>query len=619
MMKHVWFIGCCIVVLFMPAYAQKPAPMTAGEASRKTTETSAREEVDPLVAERRQVAISLLTSLAIEARSYRDQTLRARVAARVADALWKQDSEGARALFRRAWEAAEAVEAQSVPNNGAVVPGRLSKNQSLRPLRPPTNLREEILKLALKHDRALGEEFLKKLTAAKNDDAARTTDPTSKAPAISQAEIAERLKLAGQFLESDDVERALQFADPALVQINMGSIQFLVRLRDKNPASADQRFTALLSGATADPASDANTVSLLTSYAFTPSTYLVVTASGIPSRMNYPPRPAPELAPGLRSLYFHVAAEILLRPVAALDQSSAGRAGTSYVATRLFPLFQQYAPDLAPLISAQLAALGNNSSVQGVTWNDLDNGDVSDGSGKDAIQRELENRLSRARTADQRDLAYAMSALRAADAGDARAREFAEKIEDTETRKGIRRFVDYRLIRGLLEKKEVDAAVVLARKSDLTHTERTAVLTQAAAIISKTDQQRAIDLLGESLSETRRIDAATPDRAYALVGLLAQFSRIDRVRAWELMDETVKAVNAVSGFSGEDGRAESTLEGKVSIRMGTELASGTDLAESFAALSQDDIYQSINGAKTFSGEAPRALVILAIARSVLDQ
>ena len=101
------------------------------------------------------MAKSLLQSLAIEARSYRDEPLRARVQARVADALWDQDKETARSLFRRAWEVAEAVET-AAPNSDNSGPGRLAAN---RPARPRTNLRREIVQLAARRDHALERNF----------------------------------------------------------------------------------------------------------------------------------------------------------------------------------------------------------------------------------------------------------------------------------------------------------------------------------------------------------------------------------------------------------------------------------------------------------------------------
>ncbi len=609
-MNRFRFIVPFVVILSAPVYAQQIPPATA---SGKTTKAPAQKEVDPEILQRRSVALSLLQSLAIEARSYRDEPLRARVQARVADALWDQDQETARSLFRRAWDVAEAVETDT-PNTGSSGPGRLAAN---RPARPRTNLRREIVQLAARRDHALGEEFLAKLTA--KEAAGRTNDRTSDRPELSTAEIAERLRLANGFLESDNVERALQFADPALLRANTGTITFLVELRAKNANAADQRFAALLALAAADPTSDANTVSLLTSYAFTPSIYLVVSPTGFPSSNSFLPRPAPDLAPALRNSFFRVAANILLRPFAQIDQSSAGRAGTYFIATRLLPLFQQFAPELAPSISAQLAALGPEAARATANAGDrsINRGMSNDGR-QDGIDDELKDRLDRAKGSDERDRAYAFAAIRAAEDGDARARDFVDKIEDLDTRNGLRTYVDYFFIRSLLTKKRVDEALLLIRKTDLPHTLRAHFITQAAAIVSDKDRMRAMGLLDEALTEARRIDAGTPERAFCLVALLAQFSKLDKARAWELMSETVKAANAVADFTGEDGRTSQTLEGKFSIRMGTELATATDLPNIFVSLAEDNFYQAVDAGKTFSGDAPRALVTIAVARAVLE-
>jgi len=48
---------------------------------------------DAELLQRRAVAISLLQSLALEARSYNDQPLRARIQAQIADVLWSEDKD----------------------------------------------------------------------------------------------------------------------------------------------------------------------------------------------------------------------------------------------------------------------------------------------------------------------------------------------------------------------------------------------------------------------------------------------------------------------------------------------------------------------------------------------
>jgi len=80
-------LSLCFVLFTSAAFAQPKKSKTTNE------------EADAEAAQQRTVAISLVTSLADEARSFKDQTRRARVQARAADVLWDTDPErGARAF-----------------------------------------------------------------------------------------------------------------------------------------------------------------------------------------------------------------------------------------------------------------------------------------------------------------------------------------------------------------------------------------------------------------------------------------------------------------------------------------------------------------------------------------
>jgi hypothetical protein len=240
------------------------------------------------------------------------------------------------------------------------------------------------------------------------------------------------------------------------------------------------------------------------------------------------------------------------------------------------------------------------------------------GSDRPSFDDELKDRLDRAQNVDERDKAYAHAAMSAADAADPRARDFVDKIEDSDTRKGIKTFVDYNLIGGLLRNKREEEALALIRKSDLPVTLRARFLTSVGALVVKNDRTRAIELLNEALTDARRLEQ-TSDQAYLLLALLRQFSAIDRVRTWELLSETTKAANRISDFTGENSQTAFTLEGKFSIRLITELASPSDLAEVFHTLATENFYQALDAGKTFSGDAPKASAMIAVARAVLDE
>ena len=97
--------------------------------------------------------------------------MRARVQMRAADALWESDSEKGRALFRRAWEAADAADKEAWRRYAEERQRIASSSEPNRHLQSPPELRNEVMRLIAKRDRALAEEFLAQLT----DDTARDT------------------------------------------------------------------------------------------------------------------------------------------------------------------------------------------------------------------------------------------------------------------------------------------------------------------------------------------------------------------------------------------------------------------------------------------------------------
>ncbi len=146
---------------------QQPAAATPQKAAGKKPAASkaAPAEEDPMVEVRRTTAITLVTSLADDARTFRDPTLRARVQARAADALWDPEREKARTLFRRAWDEAESADAES-DRRVAEERRRQTRERGSFSIRMPPSLRTEVLRLAAKRDRELGEEFLARMEAA---------------------------------------------------------------------------------------------------------------------------------------------------------------------------------------------------------------------------------------------------------------------------------------------------------------------------------------------------------------------------------------------------------------------------------------------------------------------
>ena len=614
----------CLIAFPVMAHAQtatKPRKAPAGN------ESAVRGESDPLAEGRRATAISLITSLADDARGFHNETLRARVQARAADALWDTDTERARTLFRRAWDAAELSDRESLRRFEEDRRAQMAARGAVV-MTSPLNLRGEVLQLAARRDRALGEEFLTKLDEARKQEKENLT--TKGDAEASQLEIgslpqsvSQRLGLARQLLNTGETERAIQFAEPALNRANNSTIMFLAALREKDTAAADQRYTNLLARAAADPASDANTVSLLSSYIFTPNMSITVGRSGGYgiSQSGHTTPPA-DISPQLRTVFFNTAAQILLRPLPPPDQdrTSAGRAGTYFMIARLLPLFEQYAPDKIPALRAQLAALTPDAPESFRSGKDdlLTKGLVPDDPTRDKVQEALD-RLNRATTVAERDRIYISAAFAAVEKGDPRARDFVDKIEDYETRRQLRAYLDFDVVKKAVSKKDAQEIVRLARSGELTRIQRVWAYTEATRLLIKSDRARALELLDEAAAEARRIDNTDPDRARALLAVSTQLLEVDRTRVWELIPEVVKAANDAPSFTGEDGKIVIKFQTKETASIQTHDAPSFNLTGIFSTLAKDDMNRAVELAAGFTGEAPRAVATLAIARAVLDE
>jgi hypothetical protein len=618
----------CVFGLAVQTGAQTPSGKTpARETGKQSKPAAKRDRPDPLAGERRTTVLVLANSLAEEARSFRDESLRARVLARTADALWEAERERARGLFRRAWEAADAADRESLKRfeeqqRAAGGSGGVYSSG-------PSELRAEVLRLAARRDHALGEEFLNKAAEGAPDQPLTITpagqspvELSSSDPEQPPAAVAGRLNLARELLEAGDVERALLFADKALDRVTTFGIHFLSMLREKNQAAADQRFIQMLARAAADPTTDAVTVSVLSSYAFTPFLHLIVRRDGRNHTSQQRDRiVAPVLTPELRAAFFRTAAQILLRPIPQPDQDRtlAGRPGLYFTIARLLPLFDQYAADYSPELRAQLGALTPDAPEQFRNGQSsmLTRGLVPEESLKDEGQEALDN-LDRARSGEERDGLYARAAMVAARKGDSRARDYVDKIDDTDFRKRTRAHVDFTLLGRAIEKKDATEALRLARTGELTNVHRAYALMEIARLLTKTDPTRASEILDEALAEARRIGGSDVDRPRALVGVATRLYELDHNRAWEVLAEALKAANAVSDFTGEDAEIVSRLVTKRGSSTTNFTVDIFDLNNIFSLLAKDDLARAVELAKGFSFEAPRAAASLAIVRAVLN-
>ena len=613
-----------LALLLLLAISGTAAPQskeTANSATKNTADKNkaAKELEAEILRERRANAQSLLISLAADAVKFNDQALRARTQARIADALWDGDTDRARTLFRNAWEAAEIADQEGQERFQEEIRQTRARTGGGYAVASPREVRREVLRLAAKRDRALGEEFLARFKTQKEQEATEAKN-RSNPFGSSDDSIRQRLDLARQLLEAGDIERALQFADPVLGTVGMPAIDFLSYLREKDPKAADLRYAAMLADTAASPLSDANSVSLLSSYLFTPHLFISFSSGGTYTTSSGRAEP-PIVTAELRTSFFRTAASILLRPLAPPGPSS-GYDGQYLVIKRLLPLFEQYAPqEMTTALRAQLEAL---SSLASKSTRERDDDDlVRKGIRPDRFEENWEqwllDRIDRAKTSEERDrLNFELASLLASK-GDLRARDYVAKIDDTEMRNNAREYIDASMAMRAVDKKDVERAQEIARTGELTHLQRAWLLTQTAKLLVKSDRDKALGLIEEAAAEARRIDGSDPDGPRAFFAVTNALLLVNRQTAWDVIGDAVKAANSAESFTGEDGELTLRFATKGMSSVHQSSVPDFDVTGIFDALAREDYEKAVDLARGFQRDAPRATAVLAIARSVLEE
>ena len=610
----------CFVLFAILTNAQtantKQAPPAKTVAVNATTSTDAELELK----ERRARARSLLVALSTDARTFHDQTLRARSLARIADALWKVDPEQGRLMFRKAWEAAEIADQESDQKLQEEINQQKTRTGGYAINLPP-DVRREVLRLAAKHDRALGEEFLDKLKLQKLE-AANSAKPNPNR--LSDA-LSLRLDVARELMQVGELERALQFADPALTLVTMEGMNFLSYVREKNSAAADARYTALLASSANNPQADANTVSLLSSYIFTPHLFMTFAKDSTSSSQSAQTIVPADVTPDLRNAFFQSAAAILLRPLPVPgqpDTTSAGLDGKYLVIKRLLPFFEQSAPPaMVESLRGHLNALQTMASDSTRRYDeDQLNRGIRPERPSDDLDRDqsLLDKIDRAKTSAERDSLYLQLAFTASGRGDLRARDYVSKVEDPEVRKQAQLYMDTSLAMYFVGKKKTDQALELVHKGELTQLVKSWVLTECARVLFKTDRDKALGLVDEANTEARRIDVSDPSLPRALVAVAYAVNEIDRDRVWDATFDAVKAANSAESFTGEDGEVVAKFQSKGHSSVHTSDVPQFDLDGLFRDLATQDYDRAVEMARGFQGEGPRAIATIAIARAILE-
>ncbi|MBA2732553.1 MAG: hypothetical protein H0U54_06640, partial [Acidobacteria bacterium] len=517
---------------------------------------------------RRALALTLLVETADKARVFDDLFYRARIQMLAADALWPHDERQARAIFRRAWEAAAAsdkADMEEEAREAGVLPGAV--------VQKTTEARDEVLAKAATRDARLAEVFLRDLASDKDaGNAARNERQRTPWRELS-ASGARRLALANEMLAAGETRRAFEVATPLINEgVSASLIAFILRLRKQNVNDADALYLQLLERAAADPRTDANAVLLLSSPVISPNLMVVVDEFGsvqftlTDSGTRSTPQPAfPQKA---AAGFYNLAASVLSRPATSRDALTMQELMSRFYATgRLLPFFENSSAPYAvhaPTLRARHSELFNEIEAgrrEQITSQFNASGPAPRGY-VDPL-RALADDLAHAPDSAARE-SIALLMVRAAVRNRYwdRARRAAAEIEDGGRRKSALTFIQVHQIKDILhayedqEEDDFESIAKFVREADVPPFAKAWGFAQTAIIAARKKDSRAsqnvAELINEAEAQAARTAPGKPERvaAYGVVVMVA--SSLDAPRAWTLLREFVKAANAVEDFTGDN-------------------------------------------------------------------
>jgi hypothetical protein len=583
----------------------------------------------------------MLNETAYAVRSLDDLFYRARIQMLAADALWPFDEERARAIFRRAWDAATAsdkAEREADETEEGLPAGSTDTFVS--------EARDEVLVKVAARDPQLASLFLREYMKDREGDASSNTArnrPQRRTPwrELSAAS-ARRLALALDLLNSNQPERAAQVAAPLINDGVSGDLlSFILHLREQSAGQADALYVSLLKRTRMDAEADANSVLLLSAPVISPQLLVVVDERG--SLLFRPisstaaaPQAQPPLPASARSLFYNVAATVLARPIIQRPDLNPAREAVALYFTigRLLPHFEREAPQYAPEMSARQSALLNEvaESRRDQLSAQIELTSLTPERGDDLLKPELE-RLARSSDDAERDrISLAIVRKAARNRLWDRARRAAAEIKDAGARRAALSFIAVNEIADIARAYEKDkegdfeSPANYVRGADVPPFVAAWGLTETALVASRAGKsQSASELMDEAERYAARVEMGTRQRVAAYAIMTNYASRIDQARAWRLLTETVKAANAVEDYAGDEASLDLTADEDADEDNSAAAdhfsidADAFRLDATFATMARLDFEKALAEARGLRGKIPQALAHIAAARATLEK
>lgn len=649
--------GACVALAPPPTSArqERPARGSPQRAPTKEARQAAPRKGDAKAKERRerQQAVAALNEVAEGARALEDLEARADILSLAADALWPADEPAARAVFRRAWEAATAADLADTKRREEELRAKRTDGPSPS-VNETTRARYGALQIVARRDPRAAETLLAELKPVPADEDEEESGAAAAHENIRRRNVEgerglsprgrQRLMVAWDLLlDQNEPVRAAQFAAPL---VGEGPVQefvrFVLQLRTKAPREADALYLRLLSQAASDPSADANDVLVLSCYVVSPQ--LFVTVSGEASvrlyamgRENGEDSQGLGVPPAVRGAFYTVAAALLLRPFpprSSEPEVLAESAALYFAAGRLLPFFERDAPQHAPHLRERMEALAGG--IEGARRERLSahmpTESMRPKNPSDPLEKfveEMSDPVSRAERYGMRLRAVVEAARRKL--WD-RARKLAAVIADADARREASLVIASYQVKYLTEtyaddedEDDFEQAAAFAREADVPPAVRARGLAQAAEMAArKGRRERALELLEEGVGFALRADKGTGQRLDALAVLASLAARLDGARAWELLAEVVRAANAFDAAAKETPPPPAAPDAASLIQVDDrepleKIFEPFRTGELFATMARTDVARTLTEARALEDFETRSGALVAAARAILER
>ena len=529
--------------------------------------------------------VGRLESVGERARTLDNTILKVRALAKVADALWADNSSRARVLFRTAFESIENIELTAAQDQRVAL--AQARNGRFGPL---FQLRSHVLQLIARHDQAFAKELLDAYASNKED--------ANKPNNLSKEELAQISADVAIASAQTQPERSRQLVKSLMTtKIDYSLVFLLVRIRAENLGLADTLFKEALTVAGQHGLVPAELESL--------SVYVLPTEDDL-FYGNDPLADAARHAAASAFLDYVYAGSAQLGSAATFTSSSGEidrqLAKRVYNAlTRVAPLFTRLQPQRAAVVNDQMRRL-----LAYMESNDALRVDKPTRKSVDDLLHDAESAIGDRR----RTLGFMRASSAALADGDVeRAVAIAERIDDQYERKIQTSLVRYQTSMRMLREGKVEKAYEYAKSVEFLP-QRVLLFDRLAQKFRKDkDPNRALETLEEIWSWLLKAPNG-PQKVDAMLTITLTMSQQDLERAFVFIQATVKSLNTTDfSFSPPDPN-----------RISVELAITPDmlpLEPVFIALAKSDVERAYGVAETLSNPPMSLLAQATVFEQVL--